>query len=146
MSALVFDLSLGEKTIHKEWQFKDLFTQDFSVDEKNRNIKVALDIRAIQNSINNMFLFTKGERIIRPDFGNSLYEFLYEPINEMTAQKLGAAILKMFEDWEPRVTIGSITVTPIPDENTFYVEIIYSIPALGNQTLSFATAINQRRQ
>jgi len=145
MAAVIFDLSLGEKTIHREWSFKDLKTSDFSTDTKNRNIKVALDVEAVQNSINNMFLFTKGERIIQPNYGNSLYEYLYEPVNELTAKKLGQAILSMFELWEPRVTIDNILIDPQPDDNTFYVEVSYTIPSLGNETLKFDTALNQRR-
>jgi phage baseplate assembly protein W len=145
MAAVVFDLSLGEKTIHKEWIFKDIKTSDFTSDKKNRNIKVAVDYEAIQNSINNMFLFAKGERIIQPEFGNSLYEYLYEPVNELTAKKLGQAILSMFEKWEPRVVISNIFIDPLPDENTFYVEVEYSVPSIGNETLKFDTAVNQRR-
>jgi phage baseplate assembly protein W len=145
MGAVIFDLSLGEKTIHKQWTFKDIKTADFTSDRKNRNIKVALDKNAIQNSINNMFLFTKGERVLIPNFGNSLYEYLYEPVSELTAKKLGQAILSMFELWEPRVQIINIIVEPRPDENTFIIEVEYTIPSIGNETLKFDTAINQRR-
>ena len=145
MAAVVFDLSLGEKTIHKEWMFKDIYSTPFTNDDKNRNIRVALDGGAIQNSINNMFLFKKGERIIQPEFGNSLYEYLYEPINEYTAKKLGKAILDMFANWEPRVTIVTINIDPVPDENTFYINVIYTIPALGDKVLEFNTAIKKRR-
>ena len=146
MAAVVFDLSLGEKTIHKEWIFKDIKTSDFTSDKKNRNIKVAVDYEAIQNSINNMFLFAKGERIIQPEFGNSLYEYLYEPVNELTAKKLGKAVVKMIEDWEPRVNILNVDVQAYPDDNLFYISVTYTIPALSNDVLKFETAVNQRRQ
>jgi phage baseplate assembly protein W len=145
MGAVIFDLSLGEKTIHRNWTFKDIKSSDFSSDVKNRNIKVAIDYSAIQNSINNMFLFAKGERILQPEFGNSLYEYLYEPVNEMTAKKLGQAILSMFERWEPRVVITNIFIDPIPDQNLFYIEVEYTVPSIGNETLKFDTAVNQRR-
>ena len=145
MAAVIFNLSLGEKTIHKEWIFKDIKTSDFTSDKKNRNIKVALNYEAIQNSINNMFLFTEGERIIQPGFGNSLYKYLYEPVNEMTGKKLGQAILSMFEKWEPRVVITNIFIDPMPDENTYYIQVEYTVPSIGNETLKFDTAINQRR-
>ena len=145
MSAVVFDLSLGDKSIHKNWTFKDIQTERFTNNKRNRNIKVALDLNAIQNSINNMFLFKKGERIISPEFGNSLYEYLYEPVNELTAKKLGYAILKMFSDWEPRVEILNIFIDPKPDNNQFNIEVQYTVPSLGNSVLKFNTAVNQRR-
>ena len=146
MSALVFDLSLGEKTINKKWTFKDLQTSPFTNDYRNRNIKTAKDVDAIQNSINNIFLFRKGERIILPEFGNSLYEYLYEPINDTTAKNLGREILDMIEKWEPRISVQNVNITPDPDNNTFYVSITYFIPALNNKKLKFETAINQRRK
>ena len=145
MAAVIFDLSLGEKTIHKSWTFKDLKTADFTNDNKNRNIKIVTDGDAIQNSINNMFLFKRGERIIQPEFGNSLYEYLYEPVNENTAKKLGKAILDMFERWEPRVEITGVQINPNPDQNLFQIEVVYTVPSLGNNVLKFNTAVNQRR-
>jgi phage baseplate assembly protein W len=145
MSAVVFDLSLGEKTIHKDWVFKDLRTSEFTNDKKNRNIKIALNVDAIQNSLNNIFLFKTGERIINPLFGNNLYKYLYESVNEITAQKIGKALLDMMEKWEPRIEITSIQIIPYPDENTFSVKVLYNIPSMGNTTLAFNMAINQRR-
>lgn len=145
-SSLIFDLSLGEKDIHKSWTFKDILSDpDLEIDIKNRDMKVALDHIAVQNSINNMFLFAKGERIILPEFGNSLYEYLYEPVNDITARKIARGILDMFERWEPRVTIINIFVDAIPDQNTFLIEVEYTIPSLGNDTLVFKTSVNKRR-
>ena len=144
MGSLVLNLQLDNKDVSKQWTYKDVDTS-LTIDETRRNINSSKDIDAVENGIYNMFLFAKGERIINPEFGNSLYQFLYEPINNITAKRIGQAINDMFERWEPRVVIDELIVTPYEDENTYVVEINYRIPTLNNQLLNFTYAVNARR-
>ena len=144
MGSLVLNLQLDQKDVSKQWTYKDM-DSSLTIDETKRNVNTAKDIDAVENSIYNMFLFAKGERIINPEFGNNLYQFLYEPINNITAKRIGQAINDMFERWEPRVVIEELIVTPYEDENTYVVEINYVIPTLHNQLLNFTYAVNARR-
>ena len=144
MASLVFDLSLYNKSIQKKWLYKDIAT-DLKISKNKRDIEADYDISAIENSIYNMFLFAKAERILIPEFGNNLYAFLYEPINKLTAYRIGQAIKDMFILWEPRVDIINVIVTPLYDENTYYIVVEYTIPTLSNETLEFVYAINARR-
>ena len=66
-------------------------------------------------------------------------------MNENTAKKLCKAILDMFERWEPRVEITGVQINPDPDQNLFQIEVVYTVPSLGNNVLKFNTAVNQRR-
>lgn len=144
MPSLVFDLNLDKKDISKQWTYKDADTA-FTIDRTSRNINAYEDIEAIESSIYNMFLFAKGERIIQPEFGNSLYIYLYEPISDLTAKRIGQGIFDMFEKWEPRVNIVNIVVTPFYDQNTYSVEVDYTVPTLSDQVIKFNYAMNARR-
>jgi len=145
MGSIVYDLSLGKKDAVIDYTYKDIKI-DVKKTNSNRDIEVSKDFEAINNGIYNLFLFELGERIINPEFGNSLYKYLYEPINDGTAQAIGEEILNMFENWEPRVNILNILITPDEDANTYSVEITYNVPSLrGEQILSFNTALNARR-
>ena len=144
MGSLIFDLTIGNKTLEKNYLFKDLRT-DLRKDSKDRDIDTSIDENAINNSITNMFLFSPGERIIQPEFGNNLYQYVYEPITDLTAKKLGREILSMFERWEARVEILDLIITPFPDDNLYHVQVIYTIPSLNDRKLSFDYSINVRR-
>lgn len=145
MSSIVIDLSLVNKTINKNYIFKDsLF--DLHSNTKRNDLRVAVDYQAVQNGIQNLFLFKQGERILLPEFGNSLYKYLYEPINDLTAEKIRNEISFMFEKWEPRVQILGISVQGVIDEQMYKIVIAYIVPAISKQNkLEFSTAIGARR-
>lgn len=145
MGSLLYNFNTVNKTVVKNYTFKDV-ELDMYPTNNNRDIRTSLDFSAIQNGIENMFLFLPGERVLQPLFGNNLYKYVYEPINPDTAGRLKAEIYKMFRDWEPRVNIVDIAVTPYEDQNTYQVAIQYTVPSLGKRNiLSWNKAINMRR-
>ncbi len=144
MSSLNIDLSIATTSENKSYTYRDLDVS-FQINPITKDIDVSDDYSAIENGIYNLFLFKQGERIINPEFGNSLYKYLYEPINELTANKIGNEIYSMFDRWEPRVKINDIKITMDMDRNTYYIAILYSIPSLaGNVPKIFNVAINAR--
>lgn len=145
MGSVNINLSLTEKSLTKDFVFKDVKT-DLIVNANNRDIQISKDYNAVNNGIYNMFLFDVGERILLPEFGNSIYKYLYEPITDITAGLISDEIFEMFRKWEPRVKIQRIHVTPNPDQNIYSVLILYTVPALDpSQTLKFNIAVNARR-
>ena len=91
-----------------------------------------------------MFLFVPGENILFPDFGNNLYKYIYEPMLDITADKIRNEILTMFKKWEPRVVIQSLMIFPKEDENQYDIEIVYIVPTLDkNQSLRFNITIRR---
>ena len=96
--------------------------------------------------IYNIFLFAPGERIILPEFGNSLYKYVYEGESEGYLDRLKEDVQEMIERWEPRVKIISVTVVGKPDENRVDIEILYTVPSLGDGVIrNFNAAVNARR-
>lgn len=148
MASLVFDYSVDQKSAVKTWTFKDAIPT-LPSDTSLRDVKVNYDFDAIEGAIFNMFLFTQGERILRPDFGNSLYQFLYEPITPLTADRIAKEVKNMFQKWEPRVSIIGVQVVPDEDHNTYNVIVAYTVPALENKMpkggLQFQFTANARR-
>lgn len=51
-----------------------------------------------------------GERIMLPDFGGKLRNFLFEPNTVATRRLLQDDIQKALQIWEPRITVQSISV------------------------------------
>jgi len=145
MGSLIYNVALAEKSETKKYVYKDISLDAESLPAKN-DIKASFDYGAVQNGLTNLFLFAQGERIILPEFGNSLYKYLYEPVNEIVAGNIGEELLLMFQTWEPRITIDKIQITPVPDSNQYSIVVKYRVPSLkGDSILNFNTAINARR-
>jgi len=131
MGSINIDISLGQKSIFKDYLYMDV-NMDINILNNNRDILTNYDFDAIQNSIRNIFGFRKGEKILNPDFGNNLYNHIYEGITNEESQLLGQDVLDLINKWEPRVKITKLNVYPRPDQNEYYVELYYIIPALDN--------------
>ena len=140
----LIELSRSPKSVLKDYLYKDT-TFTMSLTHTMRDLEPNTDGKAIQNSLTNIFTFRKGERILEPEFGSNLYEFLYEPINDILLQKIGQEAITMIERWEPRVEVIDVVVTPYYDTNTVHLTLKYAIPSLNNDTLEMELAISARK-
>lgn len=92
-----------------------------------------INVRAVQNALDNIFSWIPGERILNPEFGNNLYKYLYEGITEYNQEMIVAEINNCVTKWEPRVVIKNIkNVSNISDteDNTVILNIEYIIKGL----------------
>jgi Bacteriophage baseplate protein W len=53
----------------------------------------------------------RGERVMRPDFGAGLAEFLFEPIQTTTMALIRHRVEESLVSWEPRIRVESVEVT-----------------------------------
>jgi len=52
-----------------------------------------------------------GERVMRPDFGVGLVDFMFEPINTTTMALVQYRVQQNLVTWEPRINVQDVTVT-----------------------------------
>jgi hypothetical protein len=52
-----------------------------------------------------------GTRVMRRDFGSSAFSFVFSPNDPQIDVKLDYAIRQALAKWEPRVTVGQITIS-----------------------------------
>ncbi len=96
------------------------------------------DDASIEQSILMILNTPKGSRIFRPEFGAELEALLFEPMNEDTAQKIRYQIISSVEQWETRIRLQSTEVIPDYDNQSYYCELGYTIPALADKFATFA--------
>lgn len=93
-----------------------------------------LDYTAVRNAIRNILEFRLGQRPLNPNFGNTLYTFVYEPNTQSTIDKLCTAIRTMFTGLDQRIIIHDLS-TEFTDEtidaHEIRVTITYSIAGLS---------------
>lgn len=88
---------------------------------------------AIKASLNNLFTFLPGQEILQPQFGNTIYKYLYQPINDMTKSNIIKQIKYMISKFQPRIQILDINLNPDIEKLAFDISILYIIPKLNER-------------
>lgn len=85
------------------------------------------DEDAVRGSIYNILTTPIGTRAWVPEYGSRLYQFVHEPIDQVTAVQLEVLLIQSLEKWEPRIQIirDRTKVTPMSDG--FNVALTYYI-------------------
>jgi phage baseplate assembly protein W len=101
------------------------------------------DALAVNNSLYNLFNCPVGGRgrIFQPEYGTYWYQFLQEPIDQVTANQMKISMIQAIARWEPRINIDTSNSFIQPDFSLpgYNVRIAFDIPLsfLKQQTLSF---------
>ena len=106
--------------------FSDL-NGDMFRDTTNNDVKKDIDHNAIKNSIRNILMTKKRSRRMMPTFGCDLDSILFQPVDEITANQLGALILDEIRYWEKRITIINLNITGDPEKSQYTLDLDYSI-------------------
>jgi len=85
------------------------------------------DKAAITQSIVNLLLTNKGERLFQPEIGSGIYATLFEPLDYGTAGIIRSAVVDVLERYEPRILVNNVIALPDFDNNGYSVEVTYSI-------------------
>jgi hypothetical protein len=84
----------------------------------------------IEQAIRIILGTNRGERVMRPDFGAGLIEFVFEPANTATMELLKKRVEESLVDWEPRIDVEEVKVTIEPNErNRLDINVNYRVRA-----------------
>lgn len=115
----------------------------FLGDSLSKDLSTDVDYKAISNSLQNIFNTSPGEKILNPAFGADLKRYLFEPIDETTAEVVGNVIVKAIKLYEPRVTLENVQVIARPDDNEYIINIYLKIPSLkSNKSATFSGTLS----
>lgn len=85
---------------------------------------------AIKQAIKNLILTSPGEKPFQPLIGSSVSNLLFEPLDSFTADTIQDEIINTINQYEPRVQLTNVQVTPVPEGNKLDVSIEYRIVGL----------------
>jgi hypothetical protein len=102
----------------------------FPVKPVNGSLAFARYEADIERAIPIILLTEPPERPMLPEFGAGLRRFVFEPSSPATWRAMEQAVQRALTDWEPRVNVETVTVTPDPvDPNLLLIEIDFVIRA-----------------
>ena len=119
--------------------FKDL-SMTFQVNPINYDLIGLTNETAIARSLRNLVLTYPGERFFNENLGSKISRSLFENLDEITASIIEDEIRNTVENYEPRVSLIEVVVSPDYETSEFNVTISYRIIGIDvlPQQLSFA--------
>lgn len=75
---------------------------------------------------------SKGERVMRPDFGCGIYDLVFEVNSASTAGKVAQAVRDALLIYEPRIDVRDVRVEAQDGGATLLINIDYQIRATNN--------------
>ena len=77
---------------------------------------------------------SKGERVMRQDFGCGIHDFVFATINTTTTGMIAASVREALTMWEPRMEIIRVDVsTDKADEGKLSISIDYRVIRTNNE-------------
>jgi uncharacterized protein len=58
---------------------------------------------------------SKGERVMRPEFGCDIHEFVFATLDSTNLTLIRSAVREALVLWEPRIDVHAVEVRPDPD-------------------------------
>jgi len=102
--------------------YKDLTKNPFSND-----LALKTDEEAIKESLKNIILMDKGEKLFQPSFGGNIRAMLFELNSPATIKLIQEQIKSTINNYEPRVQLIDVEVYSLIDDNRVAIKIIYAL-------------------
>lgn len=121
MVARLFTPKTKKVTIYQD------FKKDLEISPLSSDLTVHKDEDSVKESIKNLILTDRGERLMQPNLGGNITAMLFENITP--------AVIKLIEDnirttinlYEPRAELQNVAVTSNIDDNTVRVKITFYV-------------------
>jgi uncharacterized protein len=89
----------------------------------------------IQEAIRIILGTNRNERVMRPDFGAGLQDFVFEPVNTATLALVKKRVEEALIDWEPRIDVVEVNVpTDKNERNRINIDVSYRVRATNTLT------------
>lgn len=88
----------------------------------------------IRESIRLILLTARGERVMRPDFGAGLHEFVFSTMSATNLGSMQTAVREALIKWEPRIQLLEVKVAPDAGEiGKLLINIDYRVRVTNNR-------------
>lgn len=85
----------------------------------------------VRQSIVQIITTSKGERVMRPDFGSNAMSFVFENNNDLLAELIREEVTTAITKFEPRAIVRDVQTSSADNEVT--ITVIYVVVLTGKQ-------------
>lgn len=118
---------MDQGTLGSGWAFP------VRLDEHGQVRMTASGDEAIRQSIWMILGTSRGERVMRPDFGCGMHDYVFDVLDVGTVTAICAAVREALVVWEPRIDVLDVAAVPdtaVPgtgQSNRLLIEINYQV-------------------
>ena len=117
---------IGPDEFNISRSFKDV-NISFAKNPVTKDTAVVKNEMAIKQAIKNLVLTRPGEMHFQPEMGSEVYNLLFEPLDDFTAETIQDEIINTINGNEDRVSLVRVDVEVDSEKNGFQVEVEYRI-------------------
>jgi len=121
--------NIGGSNLKRSRSFKD-FSINFAKNPFTDDLSIVNNDNSIKQAVKNIILTAPGEKPFQPLVGSSVNRLLFEPLDAFTADTIAEEIRTTINQYEPRVQLTNVDVTPIFEGNKLNVSLEYKIVGL----------------
>lgn len=142
---------LTESSLNSGYLYKDLaldlrsdvsFNNQLNKNETLRDFSAIFDIEAVKNSIKTAFLTSPGENLLDPKYGVDIKQYIFEPVDDFTAEIIKEDILSKLPIMEPRIVVNNVEVVGNEDQNQYDIYLTIDVPSLNVYGLSIKSELS----
>lgn len=140
-----------ENSLKKNYLYKDIsfdlssdvtYNNQLNKTEYLNDILPLYDVEAVKNSVVTAFLTAPGQKILNPTYGMDLRQYVFESVDDFTADIIDDHIRTQLPIMEPRITIVNLEVIPDEDALSYYINLQIDVPSLDITGLSLKSELN----
>ena len=113
------------------WSFPPEFNRDAG------SVEMVSAVDDINQSLNILLSTSLGERVMQPQYGCNLHDYLFEPLNASVIGYIRDLVTTAILFYEPRINAEKIDVTTADSfdiiEGRFTIQVEYSIPGTNSR-------------
>lgn len=103
------------------------FTLDLDAHPNTMDLVRTTNEESVRRSIRNLMLTDKYERLMQPKIGSNVRKMLFEPMNDITEQRLIRAIEETIGNFEPRAKVIKVDLQSNEANQSYRVFIYFYV-------------------
>jgi phage baseplate assembly protein W len=117
----------------------------FRVISNSGDIALKKDIQAVKQSVINILMTHRGEKVFHQNFGGSLRDYLFENYDTITAAAIKSRITSTLLNYEPRVQIIDVVITDLIERNALMIMLELNIKSPEETTTTIEFIVERLR-
>lgn len=128
---------------HREILWSD-FHKDLTIHPLSDELAIKVNEQSINESLRNLILTDKGERLFQPNLGSNVRATLFENNTPATIRILKENVKDVINNFEPRVSLIDVEISTDYDSEKVKISILYYL--LNSETpITFTVFLERTR-
>lgn len=103
------------------------FPSTFDIHPNKLDLVVKSNEESVKDSIRNILLTDRGEKLFNPIFGSDIRSLLFENFSPQTESSIREYVETSINNFEPRASLIDVIVSALPEINAYAVTVVFSV-------------------